>query len=114
MRNYWERWFVIKKILIPAAPSPPEESSFAEVVALIQPKLSPLLRVFPGTHNLLIMGRSKRQEWRRVRTLDAHRGSRDCRFTDSTIDLAHRLESWLAQAVIPTKAGIRERRTTDL
>jgi hypothetical protein len=35
------------------------ESSFAEVVALIQPKLSPLVRVLSWTHNLLITGRSK-------------------------------------------------------
>ena len=35
-----------------------DESSCAEVVSLIQPKLSPLLRVLPGTRNLLITGRS--------------------------------------------------------
>ena len=54
----------MKKTLSPAAPSPPEESSFAEVVALIQPKLSPLVRVLPWTHNLLIMSRSKHPEER--------------------------------------------------
>lgn len=54
----------MKKTLSPAAPSPPEESSFAEVAALIQPKLSPLVRVLPWTHNLLIMSRSKHPEER--------------------------------------------------
>jgi hypothetical protein len=40
------------------------ESSCAEVMALIQPKLSPLVRVLPWTHNLLIMSRSKQPEER--------------------------------------------------
>jgi len=35
------------------------ESFFAEVVALIQPKLSTLLRVLTCTHNRLITGRSR-------------------------------------------------------